>query len=217
MSKFRDYLNKFNRKERFFLIGMALGKPKFELADSFRQKLNEIFNIEIPENAFTAMDYHLNWIYAAATCAFSNSTPVKIFDNKSGIIDGTQEDVDLIVAFEDESGISHLIMIEAKGVTSFTNKQFIHKMDRLKAIFGEDGKRFGDNIKLYFVLVSPDESERLRVEHCPSWLKQGEKIHWIKLIIPKDRLIVYGCNEKKKSDKSRAFWTIKEDPHNRKD
>ena len=35
MSAFIEYLRSFNRKERFFLIGTALGNPAFRLDSAF--------------------------------------------------------------------------------------------------------------------------------------------------------------------------------------
>ncbi|MBI4301278.1 MAG: hypothetical protein HY664_01570 [Chloroflexi bacterium] len=57
-------LRLFNRKERFFLVGMALGNPKFKLIEQFRNQLNDKLGLFVPEDAFAAMDYHLDWIYA---------------------------------------------------------------------------------------------------------------------------------------------------------
>ena len=54
-----QYLESFNRKERFFLIGDALGNPAFQLSDDFRVELNTAFGIHPLSNAFAAMDYHL--------------------------------------------------------------------------------------------------------------------------------------------------------------
>lgn len=58
MSAMIEFLDKLNRKERFFLIGKALGNKDFKLDGSFRQELSQAFGIEIPANAFVAMDYH---------------------------------------------------------------------------------------------------------------------------------------------------------------
>jgi len=208
MSAMIDNLEKLNRKERFFLIGMVLGNSKFKLDPMFRQRLSTKFNVVIPDTAFVAMDYHLNWIFAAAALTFSSPESGRIYENASGTIDGTQEDVDLLVAFEDASGLSHLIMLEAKGVTAFSNSQFEHKINRFKSIFGETGDRWAE-IKPYFGLVSPRKSKRLHYDLCPAWLKVGDKIPWFEMSIPSDRLTVFGCDEKGRPNKERAFWTIR--------
>ena len=62
MSAMIDNLEKLNRKERFFFIGMVLDNPKFKLDPMFRQRLSTKFNVVIPDTASVAMDYHLNWI-----------------------------------------------------------------------------------------------------------------------------------------------------------
>jgi len=208
MSSFIVNLERFNRKERYFLIGMALGNPEFKLAPEFRDRLGNKYSLTIPDTAFVAMDYHLNWIFAAAALSFDTPVHENIFNNKAGVVDGTQEDVDLLVAFEDSSGINHIIMLEAKGFTSFNNKQFEHKMHRLKSIFGDNGQRW-QAVKPYFGLVSPRKSSKLQVDKCPSWLKVGGTLPWFEMALPSSRLILYRCDELGKPNQEGILWTVK--------
>jgi len=208
VSSFTGNLDRLNRKERYFLIGMALGNPGFKLDPAFRYKLSNKYGLTIPDTAFVAMDYHLNWIFAAAALSFDTSLCENIFDNKGGIVDGTQEDVDLLVAFEDESGINHVIMLEAKGFTSFNNRQFEHKMDRLRGIFRDDGQRW-QAVKPYFGLVSPRKPSKLQVEKCPSWLKVEGTLPWFEMPLPGNRLILFRCDEQGRPNQERALWTVK--------
>ncbi|TET40583.1 MAG: hypothetical protein E3J65_00720 [Dehalococcoidia bacterium] len=208
MSAMIDNLDRLNRKERFFFIGMVLGNRKFKLDALFRRELSDKFGIVVTDTAFVAMDYHLNWIYAAAALTFGNPVRDRLYDNKDGVIDGTQEDVDLLVAFEDAAGVTHLIMLEAKGVTAFSNRQFEHKISRFRSIFGENGNRW-PKVKPYFGLVSRRESKGLRVDRCPSWLKVNGKIPWFMMPIPEDRLTVFGCDEQGRPNHERAFWTVR--------
>ena len=208
MSSFTDNLDRLNRKERYFLIGMALGNPEFKLDPAFRHKLSNKYGLTIPDTTFVAMDYHLNWIFAAAALSFDTPLRENIFDNKGGIVDGTQEDVDLLVAFEDESSINHVIMLEAKGFTSFNNRQFAHKMDRLRSIFGDDGQRW-KAVKPYFGLVSRREPSKLQVIKCPSWLKVEGTLPWFKMSLPGNRLILYRCDEQGRPNQECALWTVK--------
>jgi hypothetical protein len=187
---------------------MVLGNREFKLDSLFRRELSEKFGVAIPDNAFVAMDYHLNWVYAAAALSFGNPVRDRVYENKGMVIDGTQEDVDLLVTFEDASGLTHLIMLEAKGVIAFNNSQFQHKIKRFKSIFGENGDRW-PKVKPYFGLVSPREPKGLRYELCPSWLKVGDKIPWFKMSIPEDRLTLFGCDEQGRPNEARAFWTVK--------
>ena len=201
------YLKQLNRKERYFLIGLALGNPTFKLDESFRAKLNKGFHVNIPENAFVAMDYHLNWIYAAAELAFGKAVHDQIYNNDNSVIDGTQEDVDLLVAYEDTSSVTQLIMLEAKGVTSYSNEQFKHKIDRFEKMFGDNGDKF-KQVKPWFGLVSPRKSRNLCVDCCPSWLKVDGEIPWFQMEIP-ERLVLFGCDEHGKSNSERKYWTVK--------
>jgi hypothetical protein len=64
-----EQLPAFNRKERFFLIGKVLGNPEFRLDESFRIEVANTLQLNIPHDAYTTMDYHLEWIYATLVLA----------------------------------------------------------------------------------------------------------------------------------------------------
>jgi hypothetical protein len=206
MSAMITNLEKLNRKERFFLIRTALGHDTLKLGQSFRDVLISKFHLNVPDDAFVATDYHLNWIFAAAALTFGQPVHDHIYDNRDGTVDGTQEDVDLLVAFEDDSGLNHLIMLEAKGVGAYDNKQFAHKMKRLTRIFGKDGCRFA-RVRPYFGLMSPREPRHLRCDVCPSWLKIDGKIPWLPMLIP-ERFVLFGCDERGRPDRKREYWTV---------
>ena len=73
-----ELLESFNRKERFFLISQAVGE--FQLNDDFRRELGKAINVDVPHDAFTAMDYHLEWL-TAALYAYECGDEGRIFDN----------------------------------------------------------------------------------------------------------------------------------------
>jgi hypothetical protein len=70
-----------------------------------------------------------------------------------GIELGDNSDSDLVVAFA-RGPKTYVVLLEAKGFTSYGRKQLEHKCARLKEIFGESGTRFGDVVP-YWVFVSP--------------------------------------------------------------
>ena len=65
MKTLLEHLESFNRKELFFLVGNALGNPDFRLSAEFQMKLRESFGIQPPNDAFVAMDYHLDWLHGS--------------------------------------------------------------------------------------------------------------------------------------------------------
>ena len=197
-------LESFNRKERFFLISHALrgpqGKPVFTLADDFRQELEDKVEICIPgKDVFVAMDYHLDWLYAGLTkwqAANAGVTGKSVFPNpwsefpdikgkKVKVVRGDSEDVDLLVAFR-QGGQYHLILVEAKAYSGWSNDQLKSKANRLREIFGDDGKGFG-GVKPHFCLMGPKESAGLNLESSPDWMKP---IKWLTLALPPERRVV---------------------------
>ena len=87
------------------------------------------------------MDYHLDWLHAGLFLALPENDEEGVHLNTETVASDNQEDIDLLVAFEAED-ITHLILIEAKAATGWTNKQTLSKAERLQRIFGKDGARY---------------------------------------------------------------------------
>ena len=202
MNKLIKNLQSLNAKERFFLIGKILGNSEFKLSAEFREDLNKEFDIKIPANVFSAMDYHLDWLYASLHITEDDSD--KIYSNEEGIIKGHQEDIDYIIVFEIDNK-THIILIEAKGVTGWSNKQMDSKANRLKEIFGEMGDKW-DNVIPHFLMMSPREQKKVNVNEWPTWM---HKFKWLPLPIPEKLYKITRCNQQGKSDEKGVYWTKK--------
>lgn len=205
MTKIIDNLRIFNRKERFFLVGMALGNPDFTLCKEFREEIGKTFELEVPQDAFAAMDYHLDWIYASILLA-SNRNTEGIHSNSDGSIRATQQDIDLLVAYE-VGKVCHIIMLEAKGVMTFSNRQLNSKIERLVDIFGEEGSRWGGVIP-HFGIVSPKKPKGLTYSNWPNWLKPGDRLRWIGLSIPSELKKISRCNENGRGSIRGRYWKV---------
>ncbi len=175
-----ENLKRFNCKERYHLIRAALDNPKFRLGDSFRERLQECLGLQVPKDAFAAVDYHLDWIYASLCIATTPEQPPYYPLHDAKEISGTIQDVDLLIAYE-SSGICHVVMVEAKGVLSFSNRDLNRKAERLGVIWGDDGGCW-PNAKPHFVIASPRKPERLTYVGWPSWMKL-QKNQWLRLDI----------------------------------
>ena len=186
-----ELLDSFNRKERFFLISQALGN--FHLSDQFRRDLGEVIGVTIPPGAFTAMDYHLDWLTAAlyADDHVDVKTP---FENPGQqVIRGNQQDTDLLVAFKD--GVEyHLVLVEAKGVAGWGNEQMHSKAKRLARIFGSDGTSY-PGVVPHFCLASPRRPKELNTSEWPVWMTNDDGSYiWLELEFPKERKVVTRCD-----------------------
>lgn len=190
MSDLLEILESFNRKERYFLIAQALGKPKFELSPEFRGELEVEICVDIPEDpdkVFVAMDYHLNWIHASLVLAHCSDVRGRQKLLNNGMIKDNQEDVDLLVAFKKDK-LYHLVFIEAKaynsdgmsdGLSGFDFSQQARKSHRLKKIVYPNGKAYGD-VQPHFCLMHG----RDRPEQIAEWDR------WLELRLPYKRRIV---------------------------
>lgn len=199
------YLTRFNRKERFFVVGEALGNRSFCISEQFRQRLNSVFHLEVPESAFAAVDYHLDWLFASLFLA-SHRTKLGVYPRDNNVITANQEDIDFLVAYQDKDAC-RIIVIEAKGVTGFTNHQMGSKAKRLKHIFDDEGNRWPSVIP-YFGILSPKKPQQLDTKDWPSWMQPDGGIPWMPLEIPQERLRITRCNSDGKAAKDGAYWKV---------
>lgn len=195
-------LKNFNRKERFFLIGQVLGNKGFTLSQSFRDQIGEKLSIEIPVDSFVAMDFHLDWIYA--TLLASTKESLNFIEPNPLKLNSNQEDIDLFIAFKQNENY-HLILIEAKAETGWTNKQLSSKSTKLKAIFGED-KCIWKNIIPHFLITSPRKPRDLKIDLLPLYLQKSMDEIWFQLHIPNDLTKITRCNDIGKSSINGNNW-----------
>jgi hypothetical protein len=206
MRQLIDNLRYFNSKERFFMIGHILGNAAFAPCGSFRKTVETAFNVRIPDQLFAAMDYHLDWLYASLYLTFNEGSGLDVFENRSQIIKGQQEDIDFLMAFAHES-ICHVILVEAKGVTGWSNQQMNSKAMRFGEIFGSDGNAW-PGVKPHFLLLSPQESSHLNISRWPSWMAVGGKPIWSKLAVPAQLKKVTRCDSGGFADSGGVFWRV---------
>ena len=139
----------------------------------FSRKLYECIGVKVPERAFLAMDYHLDWIQMALY--LSENTQIQsgtIFDNPGfDEINKNQEDVDLLIAFEEDGtnwSKTHLVLIEAKAYLHWDKPQLERKVKRLERIFGGDGQRHATVVP-HFVLMTGRKPRNIRSAPLPHW------------------------------------------------
>lgn len=209
-------LKSFNRKERFYLVGQMLGNPEFRMDDKQLDKISELINIKIPREYFAAMDYHLDWIYASLYLTKNNTASCveRNFIEENGIaidyqISGTQEDVDFLIAFVDHENTTHIVMIEAKGDSYFSNGQLDSKNKRFKAIFGNENT--WPNVRPHFLICSPKEPQKINIEDPAYFIFKNSKLLWLELDIGDGKNKVTRCNKDDKDDKACNYgkhWKI---------
>ena len=211
-----EILESFNRKERFFLVAQALGNPKFELSTVFREKFAKAVDleqgIEIPANAFAAMDYHLNWVHASLVLShYSEESDRVSLLNLEGTTEDNQQDIDLLVAFKDESSRCHLIFVEAKGYDAkgfagFGKGELVKKVKRLEKIINLDKESGHQGVETYFCLMSGYKPQNL-TKNWPEW--NGKPLLWMPLSLPDARRVVnysdFSIVELSKGKGSKAF------------
>ena len=177
LTELEQKLAHFNRKERFLLVGQALGNPGFTLGAAFRDTLAELLGRPVPQNAYCAMDYHLDWLFAAVTWAEGkvhpgNLMPREFDPSATGepeclTVTGNQSDIDLLIAWTDRRDRGQIALLEAKGFSGWSNKQMGYKLARLGAIFGEvDAPRF-EHVDVHLVLVGPKPPTGLKLVGRP--------------------------------------------------
>lgn len=218
-----DFLDRLNRKERFFLIGQALGNRRFTPDPAFLLTVGAATRVTFPDadRVHCFMDFHLDWLYAALVLASDTGTgpfpsPAFVASDPLGPtwnINTNQEDIDLLLAFESE-GTTHLVMVEAKAATGWTVSQVASKVRRLRHLFGDDGSNVA-GVEPHFVLLSPKRSLALDMKlessfgSTPAWMLRGGRLAWARLDMPTDRLVIGRCDEHDQPTKVGNHWHVK--------
>lgn len=161
-------------------------RAAFAVAEHLRASLGAALDLEVPANAFVAMDYNLDWLYAATRWHLDAS----VGSSKQPWPDGggltaSGEDIDLVVAWDEPS--PHVLLLEAKGFTGWSNSQLASKVKRLAVIFDE-GTR--ETIEVRFVLVGPAAARGVRTDAWPHWLLKEGRPHFQELADPGERWAV---------------------------
>jgi len=107
---FVKVIQAFDSHERGILFQWSAGSP-FVLSAQLRQRLGDAVQVDVPGDAYVAMDYTLDWLHAAITCYLDPNAWDEPQPLGDGTIAGSQEDVDLLVAWEEKG--PHLLLIEA--------------------------------------------------------------------------------------------------------
>jgi hypothetical protein len=224
-------LERFNRKERNLLVRAILGhkeKP-LQLADSFRDKIAGTLDdlVRIPSDAWWATDYHISWLAGALTLLVNGesavfhkkhdqplppwpnppipNTATQPDEGQSQLVEGNQEDVDLVVATGSE-----LIMMEAKGFDTFDKEQLRSKLQRLELLhtfYKDTLRQIGNPVRFRFLLISSEQPTKIDI--CwPSWaLKKDGNVPWIRMDLG-DRLTVERCNSNHSRGAHGGYWHV---------
>lgn len=210
MSDLIARLQSFNRKERFILLRTALGDGAFSLDAGFRERLGGVIGVGVPREAFVAMDYHLDWLQMALFLARTPDPPQPI--PKGDVLSAHQDDfnanqmdIDMLVAFH-EGAKTHLVLLEAKMETGWSNLQMRRKAKRLRQIFGEQPDL--DVAQPHFALLSRTPPQRLEVEKWPVWMTQGGKPVWMELPRPPGLCKVTRCGDDGRASQDGGFLRI---------
>jgi len=202
-----NILERLNRKERFFLFKLVIDKTSFVLSDDLLKRLQTVTSLTIPRTAFFATDYHLDWLYAALTL-YKEQDMHGVFSITNVAVNNNQEDIDLIIAYKEE-GYYQILLVEAKGTGSWTNKQLESKIRKLQAIFGAKLEQCPPDVQVRFVLASPKKPKRVKVSNWPSWvLSANGGVSWIPLDIPPDRLQFTRCDQNRIPSNLGTYWAL---------
>jgi hypothetical protein len=217
MDPLANILERFNRKERNLLIRDILdcrGKP-LPLGSNFCERLAKTVGIpkESLDGAWWATDFHFDWL-AGALLTFMKGETLSRQDNRSKLVMGNQEDVDLVVVAHVPAATTshHVILFEAKAYGHFTTEQYQSKVTRLEklyAFYRELERESPHKISFHYVLYSSNKPSKLVPKFLP-WQSNvatvPEHMH-LELTLPSSSILaVTRCNDKDVPDIKGTFW-----------
>jgi len=183
-----------------------LGITEFKLDTKFREQLDKLLELRIHRDAFVAMDYTIDWVYASLKWAKGEQD---VYDKADMVqLNEKGHDIDLLVAYEDDVNdkLTHIIFIEAKGVTPWKTAEMKPKVERLKLLFHDNREQAVPHL----VLLSPNQPTQLDKKILASWmLKNNGDYSWMKLDIQPGLKGVMRCGgEKNESNCNGNCWRL---------
>jgi hypothetical protein len=152
-------------------------------------------------------DFHIDWLEAAL---IAHSMPVgSIFPEPElgRNLNRNQEDIDLLIAWESD-GATIVVMVEAKGVTAWSNQQYRSKLTRLVGLFGTQGDRWR-NVSPRFALASPSPPKRVASVGVTSWSHDANGLpRWLPLRLPEELTRLERCDASGSPSRSGAHSRI---------
>ncbi|MCY4390665.1 MAG: hypothetical protein OXE43_01270 [Chloroflexi bacterium] len=143
------------------------------------------------------MDYHLDWLQLALFLTRTPEPPQ--FIPKGDVLGEGQEDfkanqmdIDLLLVFN-KGGTPHLVLLEAKMETGWSNLQMWKEAKRLRQIFGEQPDL--DVVRPYFMLLSWTRPRRLEADEWTAWMTRDGKPVWMELPWPHGLSNVTRCGD----------------------
>lgn len=164
-------LRRFNRRERQILFEWAYGSRL--TGSHLREAMEDHLGLSepIPDDAYVAVDYPLDWLVAALATFSESLYPGESLPPRwASLVAHSPEDVDLLISYR-QGTLERLILAEAKAFTSWNGRQLRSKARRLKAIFGDGGDRI-TGVDPRWVMVAPKSSPpALNMTRWPTWMK----------------------------------------------
>lgn len=192
-------LSVFNAKERFALIqrvtGMSIAPSPAFLAETLQ-------SCGIEANAgrvFCAMDYHLDWLYAALMKDQLDPEPMPLVADEYGSfpVTGRQQDADFVMCFTaknaDGNPVTHLLLIEAKGVGAWDSDQVAEKLKQYRAMRPAFARN--PHVCPRLVLMSPDDPRRKESRQSTRFrglladFKDFGEVAWVKMPMPETHMV----------------------------
>lgn len=198
MKSLREHLEELDRKERNAVIRKVFKTENLQLSEEFISDLETTSSVTIPQDYYWALDYHIDWIYAALysfykAYSFDDFTPVQYEKNNSSP-KFNQEDIDFLIYFN-QNNTHTFIFIEAKYDTAWSNKQFKSKDDRL--YFIEEKFKTTGVFKFHRILMSPSSPIHLKTNR---W-------KWIKMAKKSSLYTISRCTEEGKKSVNGKYWS----------
>ena len=120
-----------------------------------------------------------------------------------------QEDIDFVIVFRNTITY-HVILLEAKGVTSWSNTQLQSKIQRLQHIFTGANIPWHEHVEPHFAIVSPAEPEKVLYGDWPDWIidPTTKRFRWFKLQLPPELDQPARCDEHGTPSRDGQYWKV---------
>jgi hypothetical protein len=158
--------------------------------------------------AFFAADLELDAIYAACVVAAAATENRSLFDDSRGLMEMDGSRIDALLAYKDAQGIVNVVLMYAKPNGKWSSRRSRRLVDRLRRIFGDDGKVFA-GVRPRFVAFCPTRPGPVQTAQWPAWMKRNDgSAYWLSHSRGKDELKIIRCDKRGRPRRIGEFWKL---------
>lgn len=157
---------------------------------------------------FFAVDIELDAVFASFSVRGSDPDRMEPVDDRRGFLELDGITLDAALARKLPDGSVDLVLFAAKTSGKWAARRFRRISDRLRRVFGEDGRALG-GVQPRFVALGPERPGPAQTTAWPRWMCRADGAsRWIEYGKNPQELAIVRCDKKGRPRRVGEYWKL---------